>query len=39
MSKRGLATDDEITLCRKLYNIERISNMLIALLELIYRVL
>lgn len=38
MSERGLATDDEIT-CRKLYNIERSSNMLIALLELIYRVL
>ena len=38
----NLATDEEIEMCKKLfhlYNIEYINNMIIALLELIYRVL
>ena len=42
MKNEGLATDEEIEMCRKLfrlYNIEYINDMVIALLELIYRVL
>lgn len=37
----GLATAEELEMCKKLfrlYNIEYINNMVIALLELIYRV-
>ncbi len=42
MKNEGLATDDELEDCKKLfklYNIEYVNNMIIALLELIYRVL
>lgn len=42
MNGNGLATSEEIAQCRKLfklYNIEYVNNMVIALLELIYRVL
>lgn len=42
MKKEGLATDEELESCKKLfklYNIEYVNNMIIALLELIYRVL
>ena len=38
----GMATDEELAMCRKLfrlYNIEYINDMVIALLELVYRVL
>lgn len=42
MKAEKLATDEEIEMCEKLfklYNIEYINNMVIALLELVYRVL
>ncbi|MCF0133309.1 MAG: zinc metallopeptidase [Blautia sp.] len=42
MRKDSLATEEEIEMCRKLYhlyNIEYVNNMIIALLEMIYRVL
>ncbi len=42
MKNEGLANDEEIEDCKKLfklYNIEYVNNMIIALLELIYRVL
>lgn len=42
MKKEGMATDEELDMCLKLfrlYNIEYINDMVIALLELIYRVL
>ncbi len=42
MKKEGLATEEELEMCKKLfrlYNIEYINDMVIALLELIYRVL
>ncbi len=42
MKQEGLATKEELEMCRKLfrlYNIEYINDMVIALLELIYRVL
>ena len=42
MKKDGLATDEEIEMCKelfRLYNIEYINDMVIALLELIYRIL
>ncbi len=42
MNEEGLATAEEISMCKelfKLYNIEYINNMIIALLELIYRIL
>lgn len=42
MNEEGLATAEEINMCKelfKLYNIEYINNMIIALLELIYRIL
>lgn len=42
MKSEGLATDEELDMCKKLfhlYNIEYINDMVIALLELIYRVL
>lgn len=42
MKAEGLATEEELEMCRKLfrlYNIEYINDMVIALLELIYRVL
>lgn len=42
MKEEGLATEEELESCKKLfklYNIEYINNMVIALLELIYRVL
>lgn len=42
MKEDGLATDEELGMCKKLfrlYNIEYVNNMVIALLELIYRVL
>ncbi len=42
MKAEGLATDEELESCKKLfrlYNIEYINDMVIALLELIYRVL
>ncbi len=37
-----MATDEELAMCKKLfrlYNIEYINNMVISLLELVYRVL
>ena len=42
MKDEGLATKEELEMCKKLfrlYNIEYINDMVIALLELIYRVL
>ena len=42
MKESGMATDEELVMCRKLfrlYNIEYVNDMVIALLELIYRVL
>ena len=42
MKKDGLATDEEIEISKKLfrlYNIEYINDMVVALLELVYRVL
>lgn len=42
MKEDNLATDEEIEMCKKLfklYNIEYINNMIIALLELVYRIL
>ena len=42
MKEEGLATEEELESCKKLfrlYNIEYINDMVIALLELIYRVL
>lgn len=42
MKKENLATEEEQEMCKKLfklYNIEYVNNMVIALLELIYRVL
>lgn len=42
MKENGMATDEELEMCQKLfrlYNIEYINDMVIALLELIYRVL
>lgn len=42
MKEEGLATEEELAMCKKLfrlYNIEYINDMVIALLELIYRVL
>lgn len=42
MKEEGLANAEELEMCRKLfrlYNIEYINNMVIALLELVYRVL
>ena len=42
MRENGLATEEELVMCRKLfrlYNIEYVNNMVIALLELVYRVL
>ena len=42
MKEEGIATDEELDMCKKLfrlYNIEYINDMVIALLELIYRVL
>ena len=42
MKEDGMATDEELDMCQKLfrlYNIEYINDMVIALLELIYRVL
>lgn len=42
MKKEGMATDEELDMCKKLfrlYNIEYINDMVIALLELVYRVL
>ena len=42
MKEEGLATEEELEMCKKLfrlYNIEYINDMIIALLELIYRVL
>lgn len=42
LSKDGLATEEELESCKKLfklYNIEYVNNMIIALLELVYRVL
>lgn len=42
MSEEGIATAEELEMCKKLfrlYNIEYINNMIIALLELIYRIL
>ena len=42
MKEEGLATEEELDMCKKLfrlYNIEYINDMVIALLELIYRVL
>lgn len=42
MKADGLATDEELDMCKKLfrlYNIEYINDMVIALLELVYRVL
>ena len=42
MKKSGLATAEELESCKKLfklYNVEYVNNMIIALLELVYRVL
>lgn len=42
LRENGMATDEELDMCRKLfrlYNIEYINDMVIALLELIYRLL
>ena len=42
MKESGMATDEELEMCKKLfrlYNIEYINDMVIALLELVYRVL
>ena len=42
LRKDGLATEEELESCKKLfklYNIEYVNNMIIALLELVYRVL
>lgn len=42
MKANGLATAEELESCKKLfklYNIEYVNNMIIALLELVYRVL
>ena len=42
MKEEGLATEEELEMCKKLfrlYNIEYINDMIIALLELVYRVL
>lgn len=42
MKEEGLATEEELESCKKLfklYNIEYVNNMIIALLELVYRVL
>lgn len=42
MKADGLATDEELQMCKKLfklYNIEYVNDMVIALLELVYRVL
>ena len=42
MKEENLATEEELEMCKKLfhlYNIEYVNNMIIALLELIYRVL
>jgi len=42
MRDKSIATEEEIEMCRKLfrlYNIEYVNNMVIALLELIYRIL
>lgn len=42
MKKEGIATKEELESCKKLfklYNIEYVNNMVIALLELVYRVL
>lgn len=42
MKSENLATDDEIKMCKKLfklYNIEYVNNMIVALLELVYRIL
>ena len=42
MKADGLATEQELEMCKKLfrlYNIEYVNNMIIALLELVYRVL
>lgn len=42
LKEQGMATDEELEMCKKLfklYNIEYVNNMVIALLELIYRVL
>lgn len=42
MREEGLATEEELESCKKLfrlYNIEYVNNMVIALLELVYRVL
>ena len=42
MKQEGLATEQELEMCKKLfrlYNIEYVNDMIIALLELIYRVL
>lgn len=42
MKENGMATDEELAVCKKLfrlYNIEYINNMVISLLELVYRVL
>lgn len=42
MKEEGLATEEELESCKKLfrlYNIEYVNNMVIALLELVYRVL
>ena len=42
MNADGLATAEELESCKKLfklYNIEYVNNMIIALLELVYRVL
>ena len=42
MKENGMATDEELAMCKKLfrlYNIEYINNMVISLLELVYRVL
>lgn len=42
LQETGLTTEEELHMCRnlfRLYNIEYINNMVIALLELVYRVL
>ncbi len=42
MKSKRLATDEELEDCKKLfklYNIEYVNNMIIAMIELIYRVL
>lgn len=42
MKENGMATDEELAMCKKLfrlYNIEYINDMVISLLELVYRVL